>query len=498
MEKFKNTPKILNPPGSVYLAFFATASLLFELLVKRVAMYFYQPSHELAEISSGFAVLIPWATFSVYQLQIFSFIITAYASSVMLRCNTGSSFWKVTLGIILFFSVPVLVLSGLLIPTHVGGTALWYYLSTLTFIIMISMSFWFFSLKSSDYIKSFFWIIVIVPGLLIMTGKAAFFEYGSNSNLGHQLFLIGTWMYIYQAIFWPIILWRFRLFSIPVLVASFLIAFLTALWFSIDHSSAAGVFFSAFRITLPLSITGKVLFFLSVWSFFYTALNFLFSVKSRSILLGFGLLMWFFSGVCPYTEEEILPFISAGILIILGLTRLPESVSEKSKLPELKDLEKYTGVKLKKSVLKKFPFQKFITFTGGETETFISINFLCTRKNSVKKFYISTSEIEFREPDWIATSSDLIPLSRYIFSTLPRLSFKKSRGSFSVWDRHFFTDDIMSKDFENFLGFKMSGEVRILWGEGLVYESIDSFGTPDELKDTIRTLTKASRKIKPS
>jgi hypothetical protein len=63
--------------------------------------------------------------------------------------------------------------------------------------------------------------------------------------------------------------------------------------------------------------------------------------------------------------------------------------------------------------------------------------------------------------------------------TLPRLSLEGDDACMhiAIWDRHYFSEDLLDANQLQDLSRLLLGEIRIWWGQGLVYESPMSIPT---------------------
>lgn len=483
---------VLTPPGLQYLVIFFTWAIFFEVAVRKLLLYFNQPSHELAEISRNFAFFSPFATFSIYQTQIMAFLTTIATVSIILRTRVETPFWRIALGVVLFFSLPVLILNGLLVPTHHAGASLWYYLSFISSLILTTVTFWLFNTGSLDFRRQVAWIAFILPALLIILSKTYIYNAGPGTKTGYQLFQIGTYIFIYQAILWPFLLLRDIKINPLTLLISFLVTFIIAIWFRFDHS--AGIFFSLFRITIPLSFFARLMFFIALWSTIYTVGELFFSSHNRSIILAFSSLLWVVSGYTPWVEEEILPFVAVVLLLAIAI--------EKPELPPSKPLtfpeESWWKANISKHVVITkskwlFLFNKLtIEFSGPDAlpvKLIVKLGF----KDRISSYLIITGMPPSGDPDWIATNNELVPVSRHLFSALPKV-VTRGNENYMIWDRNFFTDEILTKDFKRFLTDNLTGEVRIWWGSGLVYESVLSPDSLENFSFIIKIIVKAGSK----
>jgi hypothetical protein len=482
------------PKESSLALWFLIIAAILELGMHKIALFYHQPSHELADIPSRFAIISPLATFSLYFLDILAFILLLYFSIHLLKIPVKSKNKRLSLGIILFFSYPILALNTLLLPTNLISQLIWYYMGILTFLILISLSFW---LLSSYLIKIkslLLWHLLLAPSIFLMISKFISPENSqTSSSLANLLFKIGNYTFIYQSFLWPFLILNKKKISLSSLILSLIPTISITAFFRYNYSSAVTTWFSGLRITLPLELNGQFLYAVAIWIGIYTIIEIFKSSGKWNFLLGISLIFWAIQGYFPYTVSEIIPLILVAIMLALSLSML--SIKHK----------KLTGIDKKinwKSFLKKnrinFISEKAKSKNLNEISgTYKKIPFkliLKTSRNKIKNFKIVFGICALNDPDWIATSIPLIPVQRHIFPSLPKLYKKEHpvKENISIWDRNFFSDDLLKDNLDKTLKYVVAGEIKLWWTMGVVYESSLPPISKEHLNDSINLVRKLS------
>ncbi len=484
MKKKRHPSRLWYPRGIRWATICLLFASLLELVVHRIALFFHKPSHELAEIPTRFKFLVPFATFSVYLLQLLSILLLAYFTLYALRVGIESRARRITLGVTLFFSLPVLAINGLLIPTHTMNSVVWYYLCTLTLLTLFGYTVWFLAPENHSLKTLASWYLLLSPALMLLSARVITPEaMGMEARHSFSLVKVGNYLYLFQGLAWPLLLLR-RPLHRPLLIGiSLLPTLLLALWFRDDPSRAATLLYGGFRINLPLGLSGKILFFLSFWGSMLTLLTLL-SQPRWNRILGLTLLLWMVQGFAPYREVELLPFVVLFLLLLLSLSLREYTPPSR---PFTERSAQTWGALLGVELTEETP-----TLLRGKLEQIPLVVHLCSSSfKGLAPYRISLGEPTDHAPDWVATSLPYVPLGRHLFPSLPRVfSLGTSRlRSFGLWDRDFFSDSIVDPSLLRRLERHLDGEIRIWWGSGLVYESPHPPPSAEDLKKMGKILT---------
>jgi hypothetical protein len=459
------------PKGTILALLFLIVAASIEMGVHRIALFFHRPSHELAEIPYNFSFLVPIATYSVYLVELLSFFLLLFFSTHLLRIPIKSTIRRLTLGIIIFFSLPVLAVNGILIPTHSVGHLLWYYLCALTLGIVAGMSFWIHGAPNLKIKTLVFWYLLLSPSLFLLGARIVYpasIGFNTPDSWANLFIKIGNYLFIYQGLFWPILALRKKSgISLITLLFSFIPPIILAIWFRFDSAHAATIWYGGFRITLPLEFYGKFMFFVSMWASLYTIMR-LITLSGWNRILGMGLILWLILGYSPYTEGEILPYILL-LLVVLSSLVFSNQSKQKSYMPvKISDWSKIIGIKLSRKKSSK----REETYGGKIRGTTVTITAKKSYFGRVSNYAISIGTIQDQDPDWVVTSLPYIPIGRHLFPSLPKvLSVAKVKvRNYGIWDRNFFSDTLISREINDELGKNLSGEIRVWWGSGLIYE----------------------------
>ncbi len=494
MEKPSPSRLLWFPRGTTAAVGFLLLAAALELGVHRIALFFHKPSHELAEIPNRFKYLVPFATFSLYLLEVTSLLLLVAFSAHILRIRVVSKPRRILLGISLFFSLPVLAINGILIPTHTMGYLLWYYLSALTLFIIFGYSIWLQAAQHHSYRTLGLWYLLLIPSLLLLAARivspqAVGFE--TNHRVSNVLLMAGNYLFIYQGILWPFLILRRRDVTWPPLLAGLAATLALAVALRLAPSVSATVIYGGLRVNLPLVPSGKLLFYLSFWAG-TTAIFSLLAMPRWSRILGLSLLLWLLLGFSPYTEVEILPFVLLYLLLLLSMSLRsrkvpPARLSSRAAGP----WSEATGVSLhaRRS-------GRYIVLTGEHRGLPLTVTLKKSLFGRVAAYSLTLGSTPDHEPDWIATSLPYVPLSRHLFPSLPRiLSISRIPiDGYGLWDRNFFSDALISQESDSAIDTLLDGEIRLWWGSGLTYESPNPPPCSPRLPETLALLTDLAEK----
>jgi len=510
------------PRGGLWAVSFWFAALLFEGVVHRILLYELRPSHELEKIPPVFEILVPTATFFVYLSQILSFFLLFFFSVFILRAPTRVRFHRWMLSLILFFAFPALALNGLLIPTHMAGHLLWYYIGTISLLILTFLFLWHASLQFPTRRSVLFYVLLCSPSVLLIFSRLLNPQApgmpGTESWAG-TLFSTGNSLFLFQGLLWPLLtpagssadtsvsdppepddldadvhsteerkdagadnpkpgaagpgprpLDGLRARPVPLAI-SLALTLAIALFFRMDSSFATSLWFAGWRVSLPLENFWLFLYFLSLWASFYSIAMLLSSRRRWRIFLGILLMCWIVTGFSPYQEMEVLPFLALMTLLAIGTAF--SSVDEHPIRRPRFDPAPWVEA-LGTPLTPEASASRLMTRHSGQLqEVPVRLDVFTLKDGRLGGLRLCLGEEPTSEPDWICCPISLVPLSRQFFPTLPRVSplDESSCTQVAIWDRNFFSEDLLDDETLDSARRLLLGEVSVWWGQCLTYEA---------------------------
>lgn len=455
------------PRGTLWAAAWWAVAVVCYVVVSRLWLSLSRNPQELgAFVPSGF--LVPVAVFCLYFAQLLGLFLVFFFSLFVFRTPTRLPFHRWILSLTLFFAFPVLAVNGLLVPAHMSGQLLWYFLGALSLMIFIFLFFWHASVSfSSTRSWLLFFLLCLAPVLLILSRMldphAATVSVGSTWS--GRLFKISNFLFLYQGLFWPWLVPRVK--RVRPLLFSLGMTFSLALLFRIWPETFVEYWYLGWHVTLPMSNASLFVYFLSLWGMMYAILSLFETSKRWPIVLGFVLFSQAMLGLSPYREQEILPFLAQIVLLAVS-TVFIEADSYPFRRPTF-DPEPW---------IRTFHLQPKPTLSNNlhiwKSETGAIELVLALRRNRLDNFRIRVGEEPDAEPDWIVCPLSQVQLLRSLFPTLPRLSLEGDDAGMhiAIWDRHYFSEDLLDSSQLQELARLLLGEIRLWWGQGLVYESV--------------------------
>ncbi|MBU1413849.1 hypothetical protein KKC22_20225 [Myxococcota bacterium] len=510
------------PRGGLWAVSFWFAALWFEGVVHRILLYELRPSHELEKIPPVFEILVPTATFFVYLSQILSFFLLFFFSVFILRAPTRVRFHRWMLSLILFFAFPALALNGLLIPTHMAGHLLWYYIGTISLLILTFLFLWHASLQFPTRRSVLFYMLLCSPSVLLIFARLLNPQApgmpGTESWAG-TLFSTGNSLFLFQGLLWPLLTPAGapgrrshvdpahddvrdpdilphegqittgstepghvtagsgkppgggpRARPVPLAV-SLGLTLAVALFFRMDSSFATSLWFAGWRVSLPLENFWLFLYFLSLWASFYSIAMLLSSRRRWRIFLGILLMCWIVTGFSPYQEMEVLPFLALMTLLAIG-TAFSSVDEHPIRRPRFDPAPwvKALGTPLTQEASTGRPMTRH---SGQIQEVPVHLDVFTLKDGRLGGLRLCIGEEPTSEPDWICCPISLVPLSRQFFPTLPRVSplDESSCTQVAIWDRNFFSEDLLDDENLETARRLLLGEVSVWWGQCLTYEA---------------------------
>ena len=491
------------PRGALWAVAFWFAALLAEGTVHRVLLYLLRPSHELEEIPTVFTVLVPMATFFVYLTQLLSFFLLFYFSVFILRAPTRARFHRWMLSLVLFFAFPALALNGLLIPTHMAGHLLWYYIGTICVLIVIFLFLWHASLRFPTRRSRAFLLLLCGPSILLILARLlnpqASGTPGSGSWAG-TLFHLGNQLFLFQGLAWPFLIPTGRarpsapLFPVKPLLASLLLALGVALFFRLAPSSATSLWFAGWRVTLPLENLPLLLYFLSLWASFFAITRLVSSRRRWRIFLGILLMCWLVTGFSPYQEMEVLPYLAMISLLAIGtaFSSVDEPPMEHARFAPAPWAEAL-GAALEPISTDR---RRLTRYAGQSGQTPIRLDVFTLDDGRLGGLRLCLGEEPAAEPDWVCCPISQVPLARHFFPTLPRVSpmDESSCTQVAIWDRNFFSEDLLDEDLLRSARRLLLGELSVWWGQCLTYEASYLPTSPQDVQEFCRLVALVARR----
>ncbi len=456
------------PPETLWAASFWMGALFFEGLIHRILLYVWRPGHELEDIPPLFTLMVPTATFFVYLTQILSFILLFFFAVFILRTPNRVRFHRFMLSLILFFAFPALALNGLLIPTHMAGHLLWYYLGTLSLLIVLFLILWHASLRFPGRKAMVFFFLLCLPAVLLILARllhpSGTSAPGSGSWAG-TFYKIGNDLFLFQGLLWPFFIPKGSLFRPVYLLASLVPTLAVAGFFHLDFSWASSVWFAGFRVTLPMENLGQILYFISLWGSLY-AIAQLLGRPSWDRFSGILLCAWLFLGYSPYREMEVLPFLS--LVALLAIATAFSSLNGPGVGARFLPSVWTEGLPGNPTVSKDSK-----TYWGEEDGLPVKLTVHTTGKQKLQWMLCRMGTLPGTDPDWICCPVAQIPIARQFFPTLPRVAQEEEStcNQVAIWDRNFFSEEILDDDMLETARNLLIGEVRIWWGQCLEFET---------------------------
>lgn len=468
------------PRGGLWAVSFWFAALLAEGAIHRVLLYMLRPSHELEDIPSGFTVLVPMATFFVYLVQILSFFLLFYFSVFILRAPTRVRFHRWMLSLVLFFAFPALALNGLLIPTHMAGHLLWYYIGTICLLIVTFLFLWHASLQFPTRRSLTLLLLLCGPSILLIIARLLNPQTpgmpGTGSWAG-SLFLLGNELFLFQGLAWPFLIpsggpgQHVRVQRTGPLLVSLALTLAVALFFRTDPSFATQLWFAGWRVTLPLDNLQILLYFLALWSSFFSIATLVSSRRRWRIFLGVLLMCWLVTGFTPYQEMEVLPFLAMVSLLAIGtaFSSVDEQPLEHPRF-DPRPWSEALDVRLEAQTTSR---RRLTRHAGTSGETAVRLDVYTLSDGRLGGLRLCLGEEPASEPDWICCPISQVPLSRHFFPTLPRVATQdeSSCTQVAIWDRNFFSEDLLDEDLLRAADRMLLGELCVWWGQCLTYEA---------------------------
>ncbi|MDA3862843.1 MAG: hypothetical protein PF689_03140 [Deltaproteobacteria bacterium] len=489
------------PKDLIKILIFFTFMVIFNLGVYKISLFLNRPMHQLAELPSKFIFLSPLATFSLYCLQAASFLLFASFSIYILRIPK-LNISRYLMGIVLLFSLPVFALNGIVLPTHKSGHYLWIYVGIISLLIISVLTFWlFYKNKVLEFRKKLFWLLIISPATLLIIARifSGFHEETLFSDsISNNLIKFGNYLFLYQPLIWYHLLYNKKeKLPFKALIPSFFAALAIILLFANRYEMMNTVWFSGFRLTLPLGKMPELIYFISLWAGFAVILKGFLSLNKWSRAFSMLLTLYFLLGYSPFTELEILPIVLLFLMTTISLEML------KFKTPRLAEKQIRLNTLQKnfpdfdKKTQNSFFFKYLTTFTGTIDDK--KVNLVCKhdKKGRISSYLIYFGNPQTKDADWVATSLALVPLKRHLFPNLPQVvssNSKLEQSSYAVWDRNFFTDEMLDQEINDFINKNLTGEIRIWWGTGLIWESIYKPDSTERLKQIMAILSKMVEK----
>lgn len=455
------------PRGTLWAAGWWVAAVAAYVVFSRLWLQLARPAHELGILEPGGAFLVPVAAFCLYFVQILGLFLLFFFSLFVLRTPTRIPFHRWVLVLTLFFAFPVLAVNGLLIPAHMSGQLLWYFLGALSLLILVFLLFWHFSVPfSSRKGWLLFFLLCLPPALLIlsrMLDPQASAVSGGGVWAG-RLFKIANFLFLYQGILWPWLVHSPR--RTRPMAAALVMTILAALAFRVWPEKFVHGWYVGWHVTLPMGETAIFAGFLSMWGVLYTIFSLLESSKRWRMLLGFVLSAYALLGLVPYREQEILPFLAQIVLLAVS-TAFAGVDASPFRMPPFDPEPWIRTFALTPSASVSGSLHRWES-PGGDAELVLEL-----KRGRPERFRLRTGETPQSEADWIACPVSQVPLMRSLFPTLPRLSVEGDDAGLyiTIWDRHYFSEDLLDAGQLRELARLLTGEIRIWWGQGLVYES---------------------------
>jgi len=497
------------PRGALWAVSFWFFALLFEGVVHRILLYVLRPSHELEEIPPVFEILVPMATFFVYLSSILSFFLLFFFSVFILRAPTRVRFHRWMLSLILFFAFPALALNGLLIPTHMAGHLLWYYIGTISLLILLFLFLWHASLQFPTRRSVLFFLLLSSPSILLIFARLLNPQApgmpGTDSWAG-TLFSWGNSLFLFQGLLWPFLTpddglmelpsdaspkdppdgpsepppdapperrsarRRPRIRAVP-LGASLALTLAIAMFFRVDSSFATSLWYAGWRVTLPLENFQLFLYFLSMWASFYSIGLLLSSRRRWHLFLGILLTCWLICGFSPYQEMEVLPFLSLATLLAIGtaFSSVDLHPIERPRFDPAPWVEAL-GTDLTQQATSNHAVMRHAGQVGAAP---IHLDVFTLKDGRLGGLRLCVGEESSSDPDWVCCPISLVPLSRQFFPTLPRVSpmDESSCTQVAIWDRNFFSEDLLDETTLDAARRLLLGEISVWWGQCLTYEA---------------------------
>ncbi len=453
------------PRGTLWAAAWWVVATTAYVVVSRLLLQVGRPDPGLGAFPPVFPFLVPAAAFCLYFVQILGLFLLFFFSLFVLRTPTRIPFHRWLLSLTLFFAFPVLAVNGLLIPAHMSGQLLWYFLGALSLLLLAFLLFWHASLSFSTRRGWLLFLLTCLSPVLLILSRMLDPQASSlpgGETWAARLFKAGNFLFLYQGLFWPFLAPAIR--RIRPMLLSLAITLAAAVVFRLWPEKIAQGWYVVWHVTLPMSEMAMFAAFLSLWGMLYAILALLETSRRWHILLGMLLLTQAMLGLLPYREQEILPFLAQAVLIAVA-TAFVGSDSYPFRRPLFESAPWARTFSLEPSPARRGPQWRS---ADGAVRLDLEL-----RRGRLDRFRLCIGEEPEAEADWIVCPVSQVPLLRSLFPTLPRVSLEGDEAfvHIAIWDRHYFSEDLLDPAQMRELARLLLGEIRIWWGQGLVYES---------------------------
>ncbi|PKN60430.1 MAG: hypothetical protein CVU53_03165, partial [Deltaproteobacteria bacterium HGW-Deltaproteobacteria-11] len=236
------------------------------------------------------------------------------------------------------------------------------------------------------------------------------------------------------------------------------------------------------------------LYFLSLWASFYSIALLLWSRRRWRIFLGILLMCWIVTGFSPYQEMEVLPFLSLMTLLAIGtaFSSVDEHPIRRPRFDAAPWVEAL-GIPLTPETNTGHPLTRL---TGQLQDVQVRLDVFTLKDGRLGGLRLCLGEEPSSEPDWICCPISLVPLSRQFFPTLPRVNplDESSCTQVAIWDRNFFSEDLLDDEMLETSRRLLLGEVSIWWGQCLTYEASYLPAAGEDQREFCRYLTRLARR----
>jgi hypothetical protein len=182
-------------------------------------------------------------------------------------------------------------------------------------------------------------------------------------------------------------------------------------------------------------------------------------------------LCWLVTGYTPYQEMEVLPFLAMVSLLAIG-TAFSSVVEQPMEHPRF-DPAPWSAALDVRLEARTTSRRRLTRHAGTAGEVPVRLDVYTLNDGRLGGLRLCLGEEPPSEPDWICCPISQIPLSRHFFPTLPRVATQdeSSCTQVAIWDRNFFSEDLLDEDLLKAADRMLLGELCVWWGQCLTYEA---------------------------